>query len=189
MRNRFWLAAVLLLALFAPPALKAQSLGQIFGGYSYLRSDVPVVTIAGVSSLCVPPACLLPSGSASFQTHGWNVSAGLKTFPFTRLTADFSGHYGDFAGARITTRTYLFGPEFSLPLRYSPFFHILAGRAHKDEAGYKQAVFATAMGGGLDVKAAPFIKIRLFQIDYLRTSFDGQVQNRTRLSAGVVLSF
>jgi len=189
MRKVSGLAVLILLPLFAPPALHAQALGQIFGGYSYLRSDAPVVTVLGVSSLCAPPACLVPSGSASFQTHGWNVSAGLKTFPFTRLTADFSGHYGDFAGAKITTRTYLFGPEFSLPLRYSPFFHILAGRAHKDEAGYKQAVLATAMGGGLDVKAAPFIKIRLFQIDYLRTSFDSQVQNRMRISAGVVLSF
>jgi hypothetical protein len=189
MRKFSWLAGFLLLALFSPSSLKAQMLGQIFGGYTYLRSDASVLTVGGVSSLCVPPSCLIPTGTISVQTNGWELAGGIKTFPFTRLTADISGHYGTFGGIRISTRTYMVGPEFSVPLRISPFFHILAGRASKTEGSYGQSSLATAVGGGLDVKAAPFLKIRLIQIDYLRTSFDGAVQHRPRISTGLVLSF
>ncbi|MBZ5527497.1 MAG: hypothetical protein LAN71_06310 [Acidobacteriia bacterium] len=189
MRKFSCLAGFLFLVLFSPSSLKAQTLGQIFGGYSYIRTDVPVLTIAGVSSLCAPPTCPVPTGSTSIQTNGWEVAGAIKTFPFMRLAADFSGHYGSFGGAKISMRTYMFGPEFAIPLRISPFIHVLAGRAHKNEAGYAQAVLATSFGGGVDVKAAPFIKIRLFQLDYFRTTFDGQVQHRPRISAGLILSF
>lgn len=164
-------------------------LGQIYAGYTYLRSDASVQTVGGVSSLCVPTACLTPTGTTSVQTNGWNLAGGIKTFPFTRLTADISKHYGTYGGAKITTRTYMVGPEFSVPLAISPFFHMLVGRASKTEGSYSQASLATAVGGGLDVKAAPFLKIRLIQIDYLRTTFDAAVQHRPRISAGLVVSF
>lgn len=189
MRKISVLAVFLLTAFLSPSSLKAQMLGQVFAGYTYLRSDASVLTAGGVSTLCVPPACLIPTGTASLQTNGWELAGGIKTFPFTRLTVDISSHYGDFGGATVKTRTYMAGPEFSIPLRISPFFHLLGGRATKTEDSYSQSSLVTAVGGGLDIKAAPFFKLRLLQLDYLRTSFDGEVQHRPRISAGLVVSF
>lgn len=189
MRKISWLAGLLLLVLFSPSSLQAQTLGQIFGGYSYVRTDVPVLTIAGVSFLCVPPTCLVPSGTSSIQTNGWEASAALKVAPFLRVAADFSGHYGSFGGLKVNTHTYMFGPELAIPARVSPYIHALVGRARKTQGTFTEASLATAFGGGVDVKAAPFVKIRLFQIDYFRTAFDGQTQHRPRLSAGIILSF
>ncbi len=189
MRKISWLAGFLLLILFSPSSLKAQTLGQIFGGYSYVRTDIPVVTIAGVSSLCVPPSCLVPTGTTSIQTNGWEVAVALRTGPLLRVAADFSGHYGSFGGVKVNTHTYMFGPELAVPARISPFIHGLIGQARKTEGSFSQSSLSTAIGGGLDVKAAPFVKIRLFQVDYFRTAFDGQTQHRPRLSAGLILSF
>jgi len=48
---------------------------------------------------------------------------------------------------------------------------------------------ATALGAGIDVKLVPFVKLRLVQIDYVRTELHGVTQNQPRVSAGVVLHF
>jgi hypothetical protein len=45
------------------------------------------------------------------------------------------------------------------------------------------------MGGGIDIKALPFVAIRVVQVDYVLTRFDGQTQNQPRVSAGVVFHF
>jgi hypothetical protein len=49
--------------------------------------------------------------------------------------------------------------------------------------------WATAFGVGIDVKVAPFIKVRLFQVDYLRTQLHRASQNQPRVSAGIVFHF
>jgi len=40
-----------------------------------------------------------------------------------------------------------------------------------------------------DVKVAPFVSVRLIQVDYLRTQLHGATQNQPRVSAGIVLHF
>jgi len=40
-----------------------------------------------------------------------------------------------------------------------------------------------------DVKVAPFVSVRLIQVDYLRTQLHGATQNQPRVSAGIVLRF
>ena len=50
-------------------------------------------------------------------------------------------------------------------------------------------IAAMAVGAGIDVKAFPFLSVRLFQFDYLLTRFGGSTQNQPRASAGVVLHF
>jgi len=49
--------------------------------------------------------------------------------------------------------------------------------------------FATAVGAGFDIKLAPFVKLRLFQVDYVRTQLHGATQNQARASAGFVFYF
>ncbi len=93
--------------------------------------------------------------------------------------------------------TYLFGPQFSFRKneRLTPFVHALFGvasaRGGQSLVGpAHRNAFADAIGVGLDVKAAKYVSLRLFQIDYLGTKFrDGHnnQQNNLRLSGGIVL--
>jgi hypothetical protein len=45
------------------------------------------------------------------------------------------------------------------------------------------------MGGGVDIKAAPFVSVRPIQVDYLMARFASNTQNQLRVSAGLVLHF
>jgi hypothetical protein len=49
--------------------------------------------------------------------------------------------------------------------------------------------FGVYVGGGLDVKVAPNMSLRLIQADYLMTRFSNARQDNIRISAGLVLSF
>lgn len=49
--------------------------------------------------------------------------------------------------------------------------------------------FTMAIGGGLDVTVNRLIAIRAIQIDYLRTHFFDETQNKGRIAFGIVLRF
>jgi hypothetical protein len=114
-------------------------------------------------------------------------------------TADFSGHYGSIGSSSAHLQTYLFGPTVSLPGPISPFAHVLVGVAHErvGDGTIDGLVtvptsgnsFAAALGGGIDIKVAPFLAIRPVQIDYLATHFRSDGQSQVRISAGLVLHF
>ncbi|HUI41334.1 MAG TPA: outer membrane beta-barrel protein [Terriglobia bacterium] len=57
------------------------------------------------------------------------------------------------------------------------------------QGSQRETTFTTAFGGGLDVKAARFVWIRIIQADYLRQPFTNDTQNNLRLSFGVVFRF
>lgn len=161
---------ILLLGLFAllPSAAHAQNL-ELFGGYSYLRLD---------------------TGAGRVNLNGWEASGAVRTFPWLRLRADFSGNYGSPFGPSTSVHTYLFGPELSLPAPlFSPFVHVLAGGATTKTGNISDTAFATAIGGGLDAKIAPLLSFRVVQLDYLATRFGGGTQNSLRVSTGIVLRF
>jgi hypothetical protein len=180
--------AVLGLAVLAAPS-RAQAQVSLFGGYSYLRASVPVGQFSGT-----PPAL---SQNANLA-NGWEVSAKYSFFPLLGAVADFGGNYGTLDGATVRVNTYMFGPQLSLPGRISPFVHVLVGFAHEQQDAFaspsyfslgSDTSFATAIGGGIDVKVVPFVAVRLIQVDYLRTSWHGMSQNQPRVSAGIVLHF
>lgn len=176
------------LALLAIPS-RTQAQVSIFGGYSYLRASVPV------GSAGAGPAIISQSADLA---SGWEAAAQVKVLPMLGGVADFSGNQGTLDGAAVHVQTYLFGPQLSLPGRFSLFIHALFGVAHEQQDAFAGAApyslgpdtsFATALGGGIDVKAAPFVALRLIQIDYLRTKWHGITQNQPRISAGIVLHF
>jgi len=193
-----------LLILFAAPFVAAQDKVEIFGGYSYLHASIQVgQSPCGVCGLTGPPV------AQHTNLNGWEFSGQYKFLPFLGVVADFNGNYGtlDNEGARV--HTFLFGPQVSLPARVSPFAHALFGVAKESQdpiplppacpvgipacgtfysLGPDRSV-ATALGAGIDVKLVPFIKLRLVQIDYLRTQLHGVTQNQPRVSAGVVFHF
>jgi hypothetical protein len=180
--------AVLGIGVLAVPS-KTQAQVSLFGGYSYLRASVPVGQFSGT-----PPAILQNANLA----NGWEVSAKYNFFPLLGAVADFGGNYGTLDGATVRVHTYLFGPQVSLPGRISPFVHALFGAATEQQDAFANPAyfslgsdtsFATAIGGGIDVKLVPFVAVRLIQVDYLHTNWQAMSQNQPRVSAGVVLHF
>ena len=170
--------------------------GEIFGGYSYLRSTT----------------------GPGFNANGWQASLTGNFNKFFGLELDLGDHYhkppantgfsNDFS--------FLFGPHFAFRAapKVTPFAHALVGGTRGPQTvtfvcpiaasnacptvgpcscpasgPLHQTAFTTAVGGGLDVQAARFFSIRVIQADYLREQFTGNPQNDVRLSFGVVLRF
>jgi hypothetical protein len=188
------------LALSLPGIVKAQDKVEVFGGYSYSRLSLAVLTppTGPVPLYCLPSGC--PSSPTSSTVHvngnGWEASGTFKPSSWFGLAADFSGHYGSTNGAHERLVTFLWGPQLSVPGKISPFGHLLVGGAHEslgttaNTSGPTAAnAFAAAAGWGLDIKAAPFVSLRAVQVDYLATRFFSATQNHVRVSAGLVLRF
>ena len=183
-----------LFALLLPLHAKAQSKIQLFGGVSYVRGDVTSIE-PGVP-VCF--GCKPPSITQHPNLYGWEFSGAYKFVPFLSAKLELGEQYGKLNGGSVRLKTYLFGPQLSIPGPVSPFLHAEFGFAHQAIAGYTGTVFAspgtdtsfaTALGGGLDVPFVPFIALRLIQVDYLRSSLYGHTQHEPRASAGIVLRF
>jgi hypothetical protein len=158
-------------ALFLLISLSAQAQGlgdkvELFGGYSYMRTDSP-----------------------SFNLSGWELAGQYKVTDWLGGVADFDGHYGSPNGFSTSLHTFLFGPEVSWPARVSPFAHVLFGGAHVSSGGFSDTSFAMAVGGGIDTKLIHGIYWRIIQGDYLPTFFGNSRENNARLSTGIVVRF
>lgn len=197
MRKGLFFVAAVFLSLFTVSPVKAQDTVQIFGGYSYLRPSVSIDSFVACPVGVTPPCVGNPG---TLNTHpnlnGWELSGTYNFRDWLGGTADFSGHYGTDQGSSVHYQTYLFGPQVHLPGPVSPFAHVLIGGAHESiSTGSGNAVsgsgsaFAIAAGAGIDIHAAPFLSVRVFQIDYLVTRFGSATQSQPRLSAGIVLHF
>lgn len=212
--SRFFLLLLLRLFVLIVPALciadssKAQDKVELFGGYSYFRASIRVgeATPVGPGIPC-PPTCNTSMTTQHANLNGWELSGQYKLFPFLGAAADFNGNYGTLDGAGTRVHTYLFGPQLSLPTKVSPFVHALFGVAKESQDAIPIACvqvtpicpgpfslgsdtsFATAVGAGFDIKVAPLVKLRLIQVDYLRTQLHGATQNQPRASAGIVFHF
>jgi len=193
MRILWVICTVLITFLFASPS-HAQSI-ELFGGYSFVRAPVRFTETVGA---CPTVACPVTLTTQDLNLNGWEAGAAFKVFGPLALAADFAETSGSFHGANTHLQTYLAGPQLRFPGPISPFAHFLVGAAHESigtgagpliTTGPTQNAFATAIGGGLDLKVLPFISIRAVQFDYLLTHFGSQTQNQPRISAGVVLRF
>jgi hypothetical protein len=194
--SRFFIFAVAALGLTT--ICKAQDKVELYGGYSYFRGSIREVQNGPVLASLV---------SENTNLHGWEFSGQYKVLPFLGAVADFNGTYGTLHGAGVREHTFLFGPQVSLPAKVSPFAHALFGAAKESQDIISNVCpvlqptcttfsslgtdtsFASALGAGIDIKAAHFAKLRLIQFDYLRTQLHGVTQNQPRLSAGVVFHF
>src|SRR6266702_1870763 len=201
----------ILLFLALPAALPswAQDKVEFFGGYSYLRASVQVGQFGplGPGTPCPPNCGTPPRITQHANLNGWEVSGQYKMLPFLGAVVDFNGNYGTLDGAGTRVHTFLFGPEVSLPAKVSPFAHALFGLAKESQDAIpivciqvtpvcpgrfslvSDTSFATAVGAGFDIKLATFVKLRLFQVDYVRTQLHGATQNQARASAGFVFYF
>jgi opacity protein-like surface antigen len=185
MRKLLLLTSLLILlplAAFAQDKPKV----EVFGGYSYLRTDEDFLL-------------------DNLDLHGWNASVTGNLNKWFGLTGDFSGHYNDYqvspgVRADISGHLFLAGPQFAYRKNdvWQPFAHVLVGAARQHVSARtatgivrsSDTSFAMAIGGGLDAHVAKNLAIRLFQTDYVLTTFDNgfeNTQHNFRLSTGVVL--
>jgi len=188
-------------SLFIPAIAAAQDNVVLFGGYSYSR---PPVTVAESCNLCAQALAVEVTNNRNL--NGWEFSGTYRFLPFLGLAADFSGHYGasvSGSSSSVHQQDYLFGPEVSLPRNISPFAHVLFGDSHQSigagpapGTGGAYSIlagstsgFATAVGGGIDLKLISHMWVRPIQIDYMVTRLHGGTQNQPRVSAGLVLHF
>jgi hypothetical protein len=158
------LACVLVLSCLPTFAQKA----AIFGGYQLTRQGGDRLFGTGTNYL-----------------SGWNASVTGGVAPFLGITADLSGAYK--SGSKL--HTFSVGPELRAHvLGLRPFGHILVG-GHSSSGPISLGStngFVMLSGGGLDIKAAPLLAIRIAQFDWMM--IHSQSSN-FRYSAGLVLSF
>jgi hypothetical protein len=205
-RKALWIVGLALGVAVAASAQNAPR-AEVFGGYSYMW----VRGYANTASLLDPNAASSQQSSVafpSFGSNGWIGSVNISATRWLGVVAEVSGLYATptktIAGIPVTVgmreHHYLFGPRFSLRRgRWTPFAHALFGMAHTSlliggpglsvPVSVVETTFATAVGGGVDVRAYRSVAVRLVQADWLTTRFVGSHQNNIRLSAGLVFRF
>jgi len=125
--------------------------------------------------------------------------------PILGLVGDFGGYANTRTGINDKALTYMFGPRFNWRhSRLNPYVQFLFGGAYAwsgpTNDSNTQNKFASAAGGGLDIKWTDHIAIKPIQVEYVMTQFDsaklggstsrfGDHQNDIRYSAGVVFQF
>jgi hypothetical protein len=160
------LFGLVLLVSFSAMAQGLRDKVELFGGYSYLRTNSP-----------------------SSNLNGWELAGQYKVTDWLGGVADFDGHYGSPGGFSSSLHTFLFGPQISWPARVSPFAHVLLGGAHVSAGGFSDSAFAMAVGGGIDTKIAGGLYWRVIEGDYLPTFFGGAREDNARISTGIVFRF
>ena len=177
MRNAFLCVALLVTLL--SPAWAQRSKFEVFGGYSYRRLDSTGFI-------------------ANLNMNGWEASATVGLYRWLSAEAGINGHYASptVAGVPVKVRehSFLAGPRLSVQVRrLTPFAHALFGVTHLSTEVLAnkdgENAFTMAYGGGLDVKVAPHVAVRLGQADYLNTRFTRTGRNDFRFSTGLVLRF
>ncbi len=188
------LPLVLIVLFFATPCMAQESpKWEVFGGYSFQRSDVRQYFKSS-------PIIYTFRGRYA-NLDGWDVSLTENMRPWLGGTLDIRGHSKSpqLLGTTNRERMYsiLYGPRFfhrttALGISITPFAHVLAGLARAEVRvvpvgpSASDNAFAIASGGGLDVGFGKRVGIRLFQGEYFRTNLLGTRPDSFRASAGVV---
>jgi hypothetical protein len=158
---------------------------EVFLGYSFLSNNIAVVD----------------DDDFRQGVHGYAASVSWFFNKNIALTADFSGHNGsqNFGGTDQDEDQYyfIFGPTIAHQIgsfRISGNFGAGVARQHYSENfsgefsfGVKQTNFAMRAGGALDWMGKGHWGIRIVQMDYLFSEFDGTSGvNNLRVSAGII---
>ncbi len=170
---------------------------ELFLGYEYIRFS---------PSLSGNPSVNFNGGGGAVNFNITKV-LGIKA-EFTGATT--GGATQTYAGYTLDRSanffTYLFGPQFSYRghSRVVPFAHLLFGGSHSNfyanltipvvspaagqtssaSASPTKEAFTLAVGGGIDVKVAKHVALRLGQFDYFMTRFSEAIYTSPCVSPG-----
>jgi len=190
---------VLTLGLAAPA--RAQDRFEIFGGYSYLYAS------DNLNSTGPCPTSGCPVATAHSNLNGWEASLSYRVAGPVSVVGDVGGNYGSlsssFGSSALQREMYMGGVQFAVHGRISPFAHFLFGISHESLGAGSITVsgssypfvatsgnsFAFALGGGVDFRLAPYVRLRAVQVEYLGTAAYSTTQNQARVSTGLVLHF
>ena len=170
--RRLWPVIALFLLAAGPLSAQDSRRGDVFGGYSMLRSEGETV-------------------------HGFELSLGWQAWGSLGLVADVSRHSSDVDGTDLVTEAYLAGPRFVFGTgSLRPSVHALAGITRSggtvkifDVTISERATdLAAAFGGALDLGAARRLSLRL-KADYLLVKGESETAGDPRFSAGLVYRF
>jgi outer membrane biosynthesis protein TonB len=151
---------------------------EVFGGYAFAR---------------------FVSGGTGTNLNGALGSFAWNFKPWLQLVADTSYSVVTVSGTKNVLYGNHFGPRVFFrgrnPWGMTPFVEGLVGGSRLDSTvsgtgGYSTSdnSFSIKAGGGVDVRLARRFEVRLFDVDYYRTSFGANVhQNNYWVSTGIVL--
>ncbi len=160
-----------------PPSVRRTPLIELYGGYAFAR-------LGGAGTWS--------NLNGALGSFGWNVK------PWLQIVADTSYSYVTANGVKNVLYGNHYGPRFFRHGRNrwgaTPFVEALFGGSRADTTitgtgGYTSSENSLSfkVGGGLDIHPSPRLKIRLFDVDYYRTSFGPNLhQNNYWASAGIV---
>ena len=138
--------------------------GELFGGFSYLKSD-------------------------DVNFLGWQANVSGNVTRHFGVVLDLGGQYKNIAGLKVQAYQLLIGPRFiARGEKVTGFVHTLAGYEQFRARGTSTGI-ALALGGGMDVNMNDRIAIRVFQIDVIPTRFSGGWSSDIRVGAGVVFKW
>ncbi len=183
------IALLLSLSLLLGFSASAQdSKADVYVGYQYTRQTY--------------------TGTVTNTTFNMNGGVGqIAVYPTSwfgivgEISGNAVGNIHGFTGSGGTLYSYMGGPR--LAFRHGPFqpyvqglFGVgqLDGTLQARLGSPSSTAFATAIGGGLDVKLGRHFAVRAIQGDYFLTRFTNPInarftQNNFRLSTGLVLRF
>ena len=176
-----------------PPRSAAS--GPIFGSRYPRGRTVPMVELFGGFAYA-----RLISGGYGTNIYGGLGSFGWNATSWLQVVADTSYNVVTVSGTKTVLYGNHFGPRIFHRKRSiwapSPFVEALVGGSRVDTttAGVKTSDqgFSFKVGGGLDIRPSRHIEVRVFNVDYYRTSFASTTnphQNNYWASAGFVLRF
>jgi opacity protein-like surface antigen len=203
--TRFFL--LLLIALICAPAVLAQnndySYYEFYVGYAHERANNNADRI-DKNGTATFNGKAVDFASRREGYNGFNVEFNQNVTRHIGIVTSFSGTYatntyvdrnsGRSFDARVQRYDLLAGPRYNWrPDGVVPFAHALFGVSHM-RASFddpllscrkSDTAFAMAFGAGLDVKAGDRIDVRVIQVDYLPTFFNGKRQDNFRAGAGI----
>jgi hypothetical protein len=160
------------------PGVRRAPVLELFGGYAFAR---------------------LAGGGPGSNVNGAMGSFGWNAKPWLQIVADTSYNVVTVSGTKNVLYGNHYGPRFFRRGRnrwgVTPFAEALVGGSRADTTvsgtgGYttSENTFSIKAGGGLDIHPSRHIDIRLFDVDYYRTSFGTNVhQNNYWASTGIVI--
>lgn len=159
--------------------LRRMPLIELFGGYQFARLD--------------------GGGGTGTNLHGALGSFGWNLKPWLQIVADTSYNVVTISGTKNVLYGNHWGPRFFRHTRNrwgaTPFVEALVGGSRADTTVTGTGGYTTSnnclsykVGGGVDIHPYRHFEIRLFDVDYYRTSFGVNLhQNNYSASAGIVL--
>jgi len=157
---------------------------EVFTGYSWMNSNSTISGTKTIGGVAVPVTERLKDAKSGFVVSG--------SYFFNKwfgLTLDTGAHFGN----NYDYDEVLIGPTIRFPAEHTqPFIHALGGWTRLSP-GIQNSndVFGLAGGGGIDLKVAKHLNIRLVQADYIYAQHNYGAGNpkyvdNVRLAAGFV---